>query len=87
MYLVFVYLATHQVLTLPEPANFSGVESAEITCVTPRLVKGKNVELIPKGSTKAKEIAKENWFGEFFFFLIPELKKWKGFGSARTLTG
>jgi integrase len=44
------------------------MESAEITYTTPRLVKGKSIEAVPKGSTRSKEEAKQSWYVEFFFY-------------------
>ncbi|HMI01256.1 MAG TPA: site-specific integrase [Pedobacter sp.] len=39
----------------------------EIPYTIPKLVKGKRVTTVPKGSTWAKEEAKQNWYVEFFF--------------------
>jgi integrase len=44
------------------------MESAEVNYTTPRLFKGKAIDLVPKGSTKAKEEAKQSWYVEFFFY-------------------
>jgi integrase len=46
---------------LPEMAT------PEIPYTIPKVVKGKKVEVVPKGSTKAKEEANQNWYVEFFF--------------------
>jgi integrase len=59
---------TNSAKTLPQTANFGGMESAEVTYTTPRLFKGKPVDLVPKGSTKAREEAKQSWYVEFFFY-------------------
>lgn len=39
----------------------------EIPYTIPKLVKGKRVTTVPKGSTLAKEEAKQSWYVEFFF--------------------
>jgi len=39
----------------------------DIPYTIPKLVKGKRVTTVPKGSTWAKEEAKQNWYVEFFF--------------------
>jgi hypothetical protein len=44
------------------------MESAEVAYTTPRLFKGKTIDLVPKGSTKAKEEAKQSWYVDFFFY-------------------
>jgi hypothetical protein len=49
---------TNYAETLPQHANFSGMESAEVPYTIPRLVKGKALEFVPKGSTKSNQIAK-----------------------------
>jgi len=63
-------------------AEFSGSRSAkiqphylsleymaipELPYTVPRLVKGKRIESVPKGSSFAKEEALQNWYIEFFF--------------------
>ncbi len=53
--------------TLPQTINFDGMESAEITYTTPRLFKGKAIDFVPKGSTKAKEEAKQSWHSTAHF--------------------
>ena len=39
----------------------------ELPYTLPRLVKGKRIVSVPKGSTYAKEEARQNWYIEFFF--------------------
>jgi hypothetical protein len=38
----------------------------EIQYTIPKVVKGKKVKGVPKGSTKAKEEANQNWYVDFF---------------------
>jgi len=54
--------------TLPQHANLHAMKTAEITYTTPKLFKGKKIDLVPKGSTKAREEAKQSWYIEFFFY-------------------
>ena len=46
---------------------FSHMATPELPYTVPRLVKGKKIVSVPKGSTKAKEEALQNWYVEFFF--------------------
>jgi hypothetical protein len=52
----------------------------EIPYTIPKLVKGKRITTVPKGSTWAKEEAKQNWYVEFFFH-NPETDKMERFRS------
>ena len=52
------------------PADYLSLESMaipELPYTLPRLVKGKRIISVPKGSTYAKEEARQNWYIEFFF--------------------
>ena len=50
----------------------------------PKLVKGTRVTVLPKGSTWAKEEAKQNWYIEFFY-LNPVTEKMERFRPTRNL--
>jgi hypothetical protein len=67
---------TNSAKTLPQHANFGGMESAEVTYTTPRLFKGKTIDLVPKGSTKAREEAKQSWY-VFVFYLLEKYQQKK----------
>lgn len=56
----------------------------ELPYTVPRLVKGKKIESVPKGSTKANEEAKQNWYIEFFFH-NPESGKMDRFRPTKNL--
>lgn len=43
------------------------MNAPELHYTIPRLFKGKKIESVPKGSTRAKEEALQNWYVEFFF--------------------
>jgi hypothetical protein len=70
MYLVFSYLATHQVLTLTKLCHRLPISAAWKAQKLPTqhpAYSGENpIDLVPKGSTKAKENAKQNWYVGFF---------------------
>jgi integrase len=56
----------------------------EIPFTIPKLVKGKRVTTVPKGSTWAKEEAKQHWYVEFFFH-NPETDKMVRFRPTKNL--
>jgi len=56
----------------------------EIPYTVPKLVKGKRITTVPKGSTWAKEEAKQNWYVEFFFH-NPETDKMERFRPTKNL--
>lgn len=60
------------------------MKTAEITYTPPKLVKGKKIDFVPKGSTKAKEEAKQSWYVQFFFY-DPETKNMECFRFSKNL--
>ncbi|RNL55559.1 hypothetical protein D7004_04415 [Pedobacter jejuensis] len=70
--------------TLPQPLNFGAMKTAEITYTTPKLFKGKKIDLVPRGSTKASEEAKQSWYIEFFFY-DPTTKNMERFRFSKNL--
>jgi integrase len=60
------------------------MKTAEITYTPPKLVKGKKIDFVPKGSTKAKEEAKQSWYVQFFFY-DPETRNMERFRFSKNL--
>jgi len=53
--------------TQPREISLELMTAPELHYTIPRLFKGKKIESVPKGSTRAKEEALQNWYVEFFF--------------------
>lgn len=70
--------------TQPQFLSLDYMAAPEIPYTVPKLVKGKRVTTVPKGSTWAKEEAKQNWYVEFFFH-NPETDKMERFRPTKNL--
>ncbi|RZK27230.1 MAG: hypothetical protein EOO43_00300 [Flavobacterium sp.] len=58
---------TYSARSQPQLLSLDYMATPELPYTVPRLVKGKRVTTVPKGSTWAKEEAKQSWYVEFFF--------------------
>ncbi len=74
------YSATSQ----PQFLSLQDMATPEIQYTLPKVVKGTKVEVVPKGSTRVKEEANQNWYVEFFFF-NPKKEKMERFRPTKGL--
>jgi hypothetical protein len=68
----------------PKSLTLEYMAIPELPYTLPKLVKGKRITSVPKGSTWAKEEAKQNWYVEFFFH-NPQTEKMERFRPTKNL--